>query len=625
MDNDQVNGAVDGSTGNSAMGNGGSADDRVGSAMNPANGSGIGMDCCLGIGKDRYCRYVLVLMAVSAVVRALCAALMEFGNDEVYYRLYALFPDWSHFDHPGMVGWMIQLFTLNLTMDSELAIRMASIVLGTVNIWLMFLIGSEAGGDRRTGWYSALLYVSSIYATVICGIFIMPDTPQSTFWLLSLLCFLRAFRLPERQAMPSCGIASVLSSATDSPSNAVAGQKPTAESGQEGDRAAAGWWMLAAGLACGLAFLSKYTSAFLWTGAGLYIIFHDRRWLRRWELYAAAAITAVCMLPVLVWNMQNDFISFTFHTGRVVSEHQLHPEFFGREIAGEFFYNNPVLFVLTVAAVVLFLRRRLDFDRRRGAYLLWTALPLILIFWAVSWQRATLPHWSGPAFVTLIPLAAAAAFRMDRRKVCEGGRGGEAVEVPANPERRPDCGALPKMNRWVAAAVGFTAVLLPLAVLEIRTGIVPLDSHTEYDRMGKDDFTLDMYGWDQLAEEFAALREEAVAEGKASEDDPVFSYRWFPAAHTDYYVTSPLGVGLLCIGPMEDIHKYSWINLDRGGLRQGQNGWFITSSRDYRDPASMPFRAVADCDTVQVMRCGRHVYNFYIYRVEGLSTDNIEQ
>lgn len=511
-----------------------------------------------GQATGRYTRYVLILMAVSAVVRVLCAALIEFGNDEVYYRLYALFPDWSHFDHPGMVGWMIQIFTFNLALDSELAIRMASIVLGTVNIWLMYIIGAEVGGDRRTGWYSALLYVSSLYATVICGTFIMPDTPQATFWLAALLCFLRAF----------------------------------------GDGRRSGSWMLAAGLACGLAFLSKYTSAFLWTGAGLYIVFHDRRWLRRWELYAAIVVTAVCMLPVLVWNMQNDFISFTFHSERVVSQHQLHPEYFGREIAGEFFYNNPVLFVLTAAAVILFLRRRLETDRKKASYLLWTALPLILIFWVVSWQRATLPHWSGPAFVTLVPLAASAAVRMDRRTLKDG-----------------------IMSRWVTAAVGFTAVLLPLALVEIRTGAIPLDRHTEYNRMGKDDFTLDMYGWDQLRDGFAAVRDEALAEGLASEDDPVFSWRWYPAANIDYYVTSPLGVRMLCVGPMEDIHKYRWINQERGGLQSGQDGWFITSSRDWRDPSVMPFGNVSDCDTVEVMRCGRHVYNFYIYRVEDLQVN----
>ena len=102
-----------------------------------------------GSGMSRYPRYVLILMALSAAVRASCAALIEFGNDEVYYRLYALFPDWSHFDHPGMVGWMIQLFTLNLAWDSELAIRMASIVLGTVNIWLMYLPEETAAPAGR--------------------------------------------------------------------------------------------------------------------------------------------------------------------------------------------------------------------------------------------------------------------------------------------------------------------------------------------------------------------------------------------------------------------------------------------------------------------------------------------
>ncbi|HIZ87387.1 MAG TPA: hypothetical protein IAC03_04425, partial [Candidatus Coprenecus pullistercoris] len=131
--------------------------------------------------------------------------------------------------------------------------------------------------------------------------------------------------------------------------------------------------------------------------------------------------------------------------------------------------------------------------------------------------------------------------------------------------------------------------------------------------------------WDQLRDGFAEVREEALAGGRASEDDPVYSNKWFPAANIDYYVTSPLGVRLLCVGPMEDIHKYWWINQERGGLQEGQDGWFITSSRNFRDPSEMPFGGVSGCDTVKVMRCGRHVYNFYIYRVENLQLDKIEQ
>ena len=43
------------------------------------------------------------------------------------------------------------------------------------------------------------------------------------------------------------------------------------------------------------------------------------------------------------------------------------------------------------------------------------------------------------------------------------------------------------------------------------------------------------------------------------------------------------------------------------------------------DQSEMPFGSVSGCDTVKVMRCGRHVYNFYIYRVENMQLDKIEQ
>ncbi|HCT70866.1 MAG TPA: glycosyl transferase, partial [Bacteroidales bacterium] len=60
---------------------------------------------------------------------------------EVYYINYALYPDLSHFDHPPMVGWLIQLFSLNLLFDSELFIRLGAVVAGTLNTWLMYLTG----------------------------------------------------------------------------------------------------------------------------------------------------------------------------------------------------------------------------------------------------------------------------------------------------------------------------------------------------------------------------------------------------------------------------------------------------------------------------------------------------
>lgn len=508
-----------------------------------------------------YVRKVALLAAVSFLVRLVCASLIEFGNDEVYYRLYALFPDWSHFDHPGMVGWVIQLFSLNLMWDSELGIRMAAVVIGTVNVFLVYMIGREAMNERA-GWYASLLYVSSVYASVICGIFILPDTPQSLFWLLSMLFFIRAFFGVEEKK---------------------------------------GRNMLIAGLSCGLAFLSKYTSVFLWFGAGMYILLYDRSWLKSKWLYLSVMATVLMALPVAIWNIRNDFVSFTFHSGRVVSQQALHPEFFAREVAGEFFYNNPVVFVLTLLAVVNAFRKSRVMPVRQTSYFLFTGLPLILVFWFVSWQRSTLPHWSGPGFVALLPMTAA--------WIC------------ACPVRK-------KLHRWVWGAVAFISVLLPAALVEIRLGPIPLDSHEAPDEMGKYDFTLDMYGWDQLEKRFAEIREDAVADSAAGADDPLFSYRWYPAANLDYYVARPLGMDLFCVGPLNEIHKYKWINESRGGLKEGMDGWFIVPGRDFKDPRKLygtdseysgyVFGKIFPVDTVVVTRAGDPVYNFFVYRVEDL-------
>ena len=83
------------------------------------------------------------LLLLSLLIRAFLAAFLEFGNDEVYYWTYALYPDLSHFDHPPMIGFLIQLTTLNLLLDSEFFIRLGAVLLGTLNTYLVFLIGKN--------------------------------------------------------------------------------------------------------------------------------------------------------------------------------------------------------------------------------------------------------------------------------------------------------------------------------------------------------------------------------------------------------------------------------------------------------------------------------------------------
>ena len=184
------------------------------------------------LNKHSYKSAVIVLIIASSVIRGFLAAVLELGNDEVYYRLYALYPDWSHFDHPLMVGFVMQVFSFNMLLQSEFFLRLGSIVFGAINIWLIFIIGSKVKNER-TGFFAAILYVSSLYATIITGIFILPDTPQSLFWILGI-----------------CLVVKIFSEDTNHPDTKRN--------------------LLLLGLVLGLGMLSKYTTIFLWLGIGLY-------------------------------------------------------------------------------------------------------------------------------------------------------------------------------------------------------------------------------------------------------------------------------------------------------------------------------------------------------------------
>ena len=74
-----------------------------------------------------------------------------------------------------------------------------------------------------------------------------------------------------------------------------------------------------------------------------------------------------------------------------------------------------------------------------------------------------------------------------------------------------------------------------------------------------------MYGWRQLGEKFADFREQKMAEGVMKEEDGIVANQWFPLANLDYYVARPIGLRVMGLGWPEQLHKYLWINDERGG------------------------------------------------------------
>lgn len=482
--------------------------------------------------------------------------MIELGNDEVYYWTYALFPDWSHFDHPPIVGILIQLFTLNLTFTSELFMRLSSLILSSGSIIFLFYLVKRIY-SQQAAFISVFLFTASIYFNIISGWFIQPDAPEMFFAILALY-----FGIPA--------ITAINPSKDDS------------------------YKLILFGLFSGLAFLSKYHALFLWFGFSLYILIYNRQWLKKPALYFSILITLIVMIPVIYWNIKNNFISFTFHGSRV--------GLFGSPIdlssfitfnAGQILYQNPILFILFIFTLVSLFRKKRVRLTNTNILLLWLSLPMILIFTLFSLFKNTFPHWSGPAFIGLIVLSS------------------EWLSEKLINHRR-----LVLMS--VLGANMLIVLTLILAPIQINSGLIYTSlEESNAQNVGRNDFTLDMYGWKQ-----AGLKIEQFLKKEGIKDEDynkvkIISNKWFPAAHIDFYIAHPLNIDLLVSGDLVDAHKYYWINKTRR-INSGDKVYYITSSQQFCDPETLiwKFDHIIPKDTIEIKRNNKTVKNLFIYELK---------
>ncbi|HEX4851074.1 MAG TPA: glycosyltransferase family 39 protein, partial [Puia sp.] len=478
---------------------------------------------------------------------------LEFGNDEVYYWTYAQHLAWNYFDHPPMVALLIRFSTINLFFQSEFFIRLGSILCAALNTWIIFLTGEKVK-DERTGWYAALLFTSSFYCSIIAGTFILPDSPQLLFWILSIYMMTK-----------------IVSAKDDSFLNRD---------------------LLMLGICIGLCIMSKIHGIFLWFGFGLYILFYKRELLKSPFLYLSAFVTVLIISPIFWWNFQNHFITYSFHGSRVgFFGKKLDTDSLLQQIFGSLFYNNPVSVIIYVIALVSIARKGIAIRTEYIRLYLLLGFPLIIVLLVMSMFNETLPHWSGPAYITIMLLAAG---WLSSKNI-------SSVKTP----------------RSILIALGLFLFVVIVALPAIKWVPVQLGSQEERIR-GKGDVTLDMSGWDKFSSQFDSLYRNDAATGKMKKDAFILSDYWFPAAHLDYYLATPMHIPFLAAGKLVDIHHYAWLNKERPAFTSGSDAYFIYPSNYYgppREELRQLFRQVEDSVIIVQYRSRIHVRNFVIYRM----------
>ncbi len=427
---------------------------------------------------------------------------------------------------------------------------MGSIAGCALATWAMYRATATLYSEKA-GWYAAVLYNTSLYAGIVAGLLIMPDSPQMVFWTFSIWMFARIV---------------------------VKGEQ---------------WkdWLLF-GLCAGLCIMSKVHGVFLWGGAGLYILLHKRSWLAGPKVYVALLVSLSVISPILFWNLQYDFATYKFHSQRVVvNGWTLNPKSFLEEVLGQIFFNNPVNFLLAATALVTGWRwmHRL---RHRASFLVYMALPLLVVLLYLSLFRTVYPHWSGPAYVSLIPISA--AFLAGRRR--------QQSFFP----------------QWIKAALIATLLFMAGWPLVLRYYPGTWGSNDRV-ALGTGDVSLDRYGWKKAGSLFASYYTAQLGSGAIAPGTPLVCPTWW-GAHVEYYFGRPANATMMGLGALQQVHHYQWTNSLRKDTVNMQQAFCIVPSDEYYDPAKAfqgYYKHIVPVKRITLYRKGLVARHFYVYRLTG--------
>jgi 4-amino-4-deoxy-L-arabinose transferase-like glycosyltransferase len=316
---------------------------------------------------------VLWLILATGVLRLVTAGAMGLGMDESYTTAISRDLHLSYFDHPPLHQWIAH--AAGAAFGYGRWVRLPFVALFAGSTWLMYRLGARLFGEAAGAWAAVALNLTAFFG-VAAGTWVLPDGPLVFFELGAALTFAR--------------ILFPLEGETERP------------------------WLLwpAAALWLGLAALSKYQALSVGFGLGLAVLIlpQGRRRIAHPAPYVAKLIFLAVVAPVIVWNAEHQWISFTFQAGRGVA-HRFAPLGLVTALLGQAGLLTPWVVVPLVWATVKALRAR----EPKAWFLLISAAPTIVLFNLLPLVGAkVLPHWPMPGWLLLFPVLGAALARSVR-------------------------------------------------------------------------------------------------------------------------------------------------------------------------------------------------------------------
>ncbi|MGE3974076.1 MAG: ArnT family glycosyltransferase [Bdellovibrionales bacterium] len=207
------------------------------------------------------------LWLLTLVCKLVLALFLPLSSDESYYWVWSQHLRLSYYDHPPTIAYLIALG--NLLGDWNQILRFPTVLLGHLTILVWFEILKPYLDEKKQIPWFWLMVLNPLAGWG--SILALPDTPALFFWSLSLLCGVRWVETKKYS------------------------------------------WAFAFGSALGLGFLSKYHIVLIVPPLLAWFLY-EKKWQGiPFGQYMAIIVSGLFFcLPVLLWNYQNDFISFKF-------------------------------------------------------------------------------------------------------------------------------------------------------------------------------------------------------------------------------------------------------------------------------------------------------------------------
>ena len=324
----------------------------------------------------RWALVAALLVAASAGLRIAYMAHrcpLDLAPDEAHYWDWSRHLDWSYYSKGPLVAYLIRAgcalagpWSQKLIASEMIAVRLPAVACGCMLLVALYLLTLQV--YRRAALAAGVVAMALTLPVFGAGSSLMTiDAPFTCCWGWALVVGYQAIFRNARWAWPCLG------------------------------------------LLIGVGMLAKYTMVLWLPSAGLFLLFSrsSRRLLFRPGFWVAAAIGALCCLPILIWNAQHQWVTFRHMSGHAGLEdpefiHWLGPvEFLGGQLAlflGYWF----VAWLLAMAA------HRPSKESDPGLnYLWWMSAPVFVFFLLFSFKNGGgEPNWPVTAYESGLVLTA---------------------------------------------------------------------------------------------------------------------------------------------------------------------------------------------------------------------------